>query len=67
MPPNADQQQDVNLMYAIERDGGTMISYTRKRDTGDLNGDLAIEVSTFKTRLFLPGQRKHIKVVTESQ
>ncbi|XP_073246020.1 uncharacterized protein [Porites lutea] len=43
MPPNADQQQDVNLMYAIERDGRTMISYTRKRDTGDLNGDLAIE------------------------
>ncbi|KAM7427759.1 DBH-like monooxygenase protein 1 [Porites harrisoni] len=42
-PPNADQQQDVNLMYAIERDGRTMISYTRKRDTGDLEGDLAIE------------------------
>lgn len=51
----------------MERDGRTMISYTRKRDTGDLDGDLAIEVSTFKTRLFLPGQRKYIKVVTECQ
>ena len=51
----------------MERDGRTMISYTRKRDTGDLDGDLAIEVSTFKTRLFLPGQRKHIKVANECQ
>lgn len=67
MPPNADQQQDVNLMYAMERDGRTMISYTRKRDTGDLDGDLAIEVSTFTTGLFQPSQRKHIKVANECQ
>lgn len=46
----------------MERDGRTMISYTRKRDTGDLDGDLAIEVSTFITGRFEPNERKHIKV-----
>lgn len=51
----------------MERDERTMISYTRKRDTGDLDGDLAIEVRTFKTRLFIPGQRKHKKVANECQ
>jgi len=40
--PPEDPQQDVKLMYAIERDGRTVISYSRKRDTGDVQ-DVAIE------------------------
>lgn len=45
--PTEDQKQDANLMYAMERDGRTIISYSRKRDTGDANQDLPIEVSTY--------------------
>lgn len=43
--PRIDQQQDANLMYAMERDGRTIVTYSRKRDTGDAVDDLAIEVS----------------------
>ena len=43
--PRVDQQQDANLMYAMERDGRTIVTYSRKRDTGDAVNDLTIEVS----------------------
>ncbi|XP_068696487.1 uncharacterized protein [Montipora foliosa] len=41
--PPEDQQQNVDLMYATERDGRTMISYSRKRDTNDTD-DIAIAI-----------------------
>ena len=48
--PPEDEQQDAYLMYAMERDGRTIISYSRKRDTGDAQ-DVAIEVRSCKKNL----------------
>lgn len=49
--PPEDQQQDVKLMYAMEKDGRTMISYSRKRNTGDTQ-DVAIEVRLIKCHIY---------------
>ena len=56
--PTEDQQQDASLVYAMERDGRTIISYSRKRDTGDANQDLTLKVSIKLLKCDLQLRRK---------
>ena len=42
--PPKDESQDFVLMDQEERDSYTMLSFKRKRDTGDAAGDIVIKV-----------------------
>ena len=42
--PPRDSQQDFEMMGHEQRDGYTMLSFKRKRDTGDMDSDLEITV-----------------------
>ena len=42
--PPKDAKQDYTLTSHEERDGYTMLSFNRKRNTGDTEGDVEIKV-----------------------
>ena len=42
--PPKDAKQDYTLTSQEERDGYTMLSFHRKRNTGDTEGDVEIKV-----------------------
>ena len=42
--PPKDTQEDYTLTSHEERDGYTMLSFHRKRNTGDTEGDVEIKV-----------------------
>ncbi|XP_022778868.1 uncharacterized protein LOC111320472 [Stylophora pistillata] len=63
MPMPPDAEQNYNLTSSWEMDGYTSLMFSRKRDTGDTQGDVVIEVRSIEIQSKIYGASCYFTII----